>query len=807
MKPTRRIGSRHRVPPFCYLTVTLAALSVTPLLAVDWNGSQDSSWNNPLNWNEDAVPNGIPAAIQSATGNISTITEDSTFAPSEIIIGGWWATGRLDHPSGILNTQNVGWPPGWVLVGFGAQGNATYNLADTSSTGGQFTGFGTGTGSTNLTSDLFIGEPGGGGNGNGIGTTNINTSSNLAVAGQIFAGVSGWTGHLNLDAGTVTATNLNVAATRGTSGNAAIGNFRMSGGTLALIDRLNIANGSNDVPLGNNVGIVTIRGGTLRTDDTHNDFWAAGVNMASGSWNAVTGSGIGGTGGSATLNLDGGTLSTLNLFSNSAVDNNGTEEDQTDDVIYNKGTSILNFNGGTLQAQGSRDVPWFTFIGGSNGSDPADPRQPYLTAANVMDGGAIIDSNGFNILVTQPLLHGNTEDPIDGGLVKRGAGQLEMAGQSTFTGPVVVEAGTLYANLGNAPNNRAFSHVSDITLNSGTTLRAAANALFGWDGSQAKPIFVDNGAFAVAVYSDQNVGLVTLAGGTLASEEINDSGWGSWNFGRASQRQLLVTADSTVSAVGVGLQNGASIDVEADATLDFTGTITNKPDGPSALTKWGLGTLVISGANTYTGATRIEEGTVVMHTATLSDSAPLYLEEQWDAVLNLAHELTDTVDSLYHNGVHMPAGLYRSSAGSGDGTILDGLDGPGKLYVTNGSAPVSGYAEWANTHVDGQSAGLDFDNDGVANGVEFFMNTPTGFTASPTVVNGSVTWPNGGNIPASAYGAQFHVETSTTLATGMWSIVPVENLTTNTDGPGGELTYTLPTGLPKLFVRLVVDPE
>jgi hypothetical protein len=109
--------------------------------------------------------------------------------------------------------------------------------------------------------------------------------------------------------------------------------------------------------------------------------------------------------------------------------------------------------------------------------------------------------------------------------------------------------------------------------------------------------------------------------------------------------------------------------------------------------------------------------------------------------------------------------------------------------------------------VDGQSAGLDFDNDGVANGVEFFMNTPTGFTASPTVVNGSVTWPNGGNIPASAYGAQFHVETSTTLATGMWSIVPVENLTTNTDGPGGELTYTLPTGLPKLFVRLVVDPE
>jgi fibronectin-binding autotransporter adhesin len=571
------------------IITSLLAVSPAMLQAADWNGSQSSNWNDPLNWNGDAVPAGQPAAIQSATGNIATISENSTFAPSEVVIGGWWATGRLDHTAGTLNTQNVGWPPGWVLVGFGAQGNATYNLADTSSTGGQFTGFGTGTGSTNLTSDLFIGEPGGGGNGNGIGTTNINTSGNLAVAGQIFAGVSGWTGHLNLDAGTVTASNLNVAATRGTSGNAAIGNFRMSGGEVTLVDRLNIANGASDVPAGNNVGVVTISGGTLRTDNLHNDFWAAGVSMASA---AVSGAN-GGTGGSATLNLDGGVLSTLNVFSSNATDSNA--------IVHSKGTSTFNFNGGTLRAQATRDLPWFALM-----SD--------LTRANVRDGGAVIDSNGFNVLISQPLLHSNIggDAAIDGGLVKTGAGQLELTGQNTFTGQVVVQGGTLYANMGNAASDRVFSHVSGITLHSGTSLRAASNALFGWDGAQAKPILVNDGASAVALFSDQNVGLVTLAGGTLASENINDSGWGSWNFGRAADRRLLVTADSSVTAVGVGFQNGSVIEVADGATLDFTGTITNKPDGASTLIKEGAGTVSLSGNNTFTGPTVITAGTLAI---------------------------------------------------------------------------------------------------------------------------------------------------------------------------------------------------
>ena len=81
----------------------------------------------------------------------------------------------------------------------------------------------------------------------------------------------------------------------------------------------------------------------------------------------------------------------------------------------------------------------------------------------------------------------------------------------------------------------------------------------------------------------------------------------------------------------------------------------------------------------------------------------------------------------------------------------------------------------------------------------------TGPATNPGITGNSVTWPNGGNIPATDYGTQFVVQTSSDLA--LWTDVPLANLTTNTSGPGGSLTYTLPTGAGKLFVRLVVRPN
>ena len=126
------------------------------------------------------------------------------------------------------------------------------------------------------------------------------------------------------------------------------------------------------------------------------------------------------------------------------------------------------------------------------------------------------------------------------------------------------------------------------------------------------------------------------------------------------------------------------------------------------------------------------------------------------------------------------------------------------VVAVPGSSP---YAGWATDNAGGQAANLDWDNDGVTNGVEFFMNAAPGFTANPSFVGNTVSWTNGGNISASTYGTQFIVQTSSDLVT--WEDVAEGDLNTNTSGPGGSLSYSVDpaNGPAKQFVRLKVTPN
>ena len=119
----------------------------------------------------------------------------------------------------------------------------------------------------------------------------------------------------------------------------------------------------------------------------------------------------------------------------------------------------------------------------------------------------------------------------------------------------------------------------------------------------------------------------------------------------------------------------------------------------------------------------------------------------------------------------------------------------------------SGYASWAATNAGGQAANLDANNDGVANGVAYFMNV-TGLTTNPAIDGtGKVTWPNGGNIPSSEYGAdkQFVVQTSSNLQT--WDNVPATG-DPKLSNQSGSVSYTLTLTDPgPRFVRLKVTPN
>jgi hypothetical protein len=107
---------------------------------------------------------------------------------------------------------------------------------------------------------------------------------------------------------------------------------------------------------------------------------------------------------------------------------------------------------------------------------------------------------------------------------------------------------------------------------------------------------------------------------------------------------------------------------------------------------------------------------------------------------------------------------------------------------------VDGFGTWASANAPGQTASQDHDGDGVPNGVEYFMGeSGSSFTTNPQPVGGVITWPRG----ADANGVTFKVLSSTDLAT--W-----EDVTASAVSNPTSVSYTLPSGQGKRFVRLEV---
>ena len=170
------------------------------------------------------------------------------------------------------------------------------------------------------------------------------------------------------------------------------------------------------------------------------------------------------------------------------------------------------------------------------------------------------------------------------------------------------------------------------------------------------------------------------------------------------------------------------------------------------------------------------------------------------AKLDLAFSGTDTVDKLYINGFQQPVGNYTSSHPSGAFT------GSGTLHVNSGPA---GYAAWQSSNHTSGTINQDHDNDGVPNGIEYFLGgdtDTTGFTPLPPVdkaLDGtfSVTWTKGSGY-AGIYNTDYSVETSTTL-NGDWQVETLGGGQV-TDAPG-YVKYTFPSPLgSKKFARLKV---
>ncbi len=141
----------------------------------------------------------------------------------------------------------------------------------------------------------------------------------------------------------------------------------------------------------------------------------------------------------------------------------------------------------------------------------------------------------------------------------------------------------------------AITHQQRHAINGGTSTWSNAPSNTNWTITDGSVNSQWNASFAIfdvgngTVTVDATSGPVSTTGLQFAVDGYTVQG-----------ASITLTGEAPVIEVGDGTPNGAN----------FTATIDSVIDGSGGLTKTGLGTLVLTAANIYTGGTNISEGTL-----------------------------------------------------------------------------------------------------------------------------------------------------------------------------------------------------
>ena len=221
-----------------------------------------------------------------------------------------------------------------------------------------------------------------------------------------------------------------------------------------------------------------------------------------------------------------------------------------------------------------------------------------------------------------------------GGLIKVGTGTLTLSGANTYTGPTAVNAGTLQAGA-----VRAFSSASAFTVASGATLDLAGfnqniGSLAG-EGSVTlgSATLTTNGDGSDTTFSGTISGsgrLVKVGEGTLTLSGNNSYQGGTFlnegTLALGSNQALgtgaLTLADgTTLQAAASGLALANAMRLSGVVTVDTQSnmmTLSGPISGTGGLDKIGSGTLMLTGASTYSGPTNVNEGVLNVNGSLIS---------------------------------------------------------------------------------------------------------------------------------------------------------------------------------------------
>ncbi|MFT3789424.1 MAG: autotransporter-associated beta strand repeat-containing protein [Tepidisphaeraceae bacterium] len=480
----------------------------------------------PLTLNAGAtLDNTGASAVALTTNNAQNWNGDFTFAGTKDLDLG---TGAVTMSASRALTVNAG-----TLKVSGAIAGAGMNLTKAGAGTLELAGNNTYNGTTFVTA----GELKVSGGTTGVVASNIEIADGTTAAFTVTGGVvnanrviiagnggnttTSGTGTVTMTGGVINSQQwFTVGSGTGASAGTASGTFNISGGTLNNISQqMEVGNfwGTSGTVNLSGTGAINLYNNVPLSLGANNNAAAGTVNQAGGTvtFYSDAGTTVGGTGvlylgragtstGTFTYNLSGGTLT-------------------VPQVSRTAGTGVFNFNGGTLKASKANTA----FFSG-------------LSTANVKTGGAIIDTNGFNVTVAQPLVHDTTvgAPATDGGLTKNGAGTMVMSGVATYKGVTVINGGTLQFPVGTTPVAVAKYTFDELTPGGLAGGQVVANTGTGGATMNGVVNHADNG------YDNLNGTLTAVAGKygngvnsdgsgssiDIANKIVDQVGTGSWTF-------------------------------------------------------------------------------------------------------------------------------------------------------------------------------------------------------------------------------------------------------------------------------------
>src|ERR1035437_6826483 len=400
------------------------------------------------------------------------------------------------------------------------------------------------------------------------------------------------------------------------------------------------------------------------------------------------------------------TLSGTNTLTGTTAINAGTLNAQATDALGTSGSTTV-ASGATLQVQGG-----FSFGQAST----------TLNGTGTAGNGALENVSGNNTLTGPITIASATRIQSD-------------AGTLTASGTVALGANTL--NVGGAGNTTLSGIVSGtggLTKDgAGTFLLSGANTFTG-------ATTINGGLLSIGADN----GLGAAPGSVTANQLVFNGG----TLGTTATFTLSANRGTTLNA------GGGTFDVGAGTTLTYGGILA----GSGALTKVDTGTLVLSGANTYTGATAINAGALQLNSAgalgTAANTASTTVAS--GATLQLANNITTTnTGMLFLNGI-VATGLgallnvsgnnrWNSDVTIGSNSTIYSSTAGNTLYIGNAVFGTNLFSMGSNTVTIDGPGDVWFDaNVGVSGDTGSFVKNGTGkvtfyayntFFTGPTFVN------------------------------------------------------------------------